>query len=353
MAYVELARPHWFLTSTLAAMVGIFQAWAEGYYNLVLAALVLVGLIFHHAALESWDELRDYANYRSELVTGSRAPPTLFSGGSGVLTGGLLTVGQVWCFFIAMAVVCTLVLAGIIAYTGWRVLLCVALGVFFMGNYNSVLKLSYRGFGELANFVSFGPIVVCSAYLVLRLGASGPHGSAHGWDLLSFLSWPVVVESVVLGAVWLGSEHIQGMLDYEEDRAGGKQTLVVRFGKRYAARVPVATAAAIVLLTVYLSSVDPGFLVVLPAAVLHLCETVSFMRLWRDDAYFMRKLRSYFVYRNFALIGLSILLSFFLRALPHAGAGTDLPPLVVLTVASSIPASAFLARNRVFAFAPA
>ncbi len=347
MAYVRLVRPHWFLASTLAAMIGIFQAWAEGSYHLLLAVLVIVGVILHHAIMETWDELQDYANYREEAVTESTEPPTLFSGGSGVLTGQLLTVGQVWRFLLALAGVAVVTLGGIIDIAGWQVLMCVAAGVLVMLNYNSVLKLSYRGFGEFANFISFGPIMVCSTYVVLRLGASG----ADGWNLLSFLSGTTVIESVIVGAVWFGSLHIQEMLDYDEDRAGNKKTLVVRFGKQYASRVPAATAVVIVALVVYLSVVDLGFLVILPAAILHLYETTSFMTRWRDDAYFMRKMKSFFVYRNFALICLGILLSFFFRRLPDAAGNTALLSLVLLTVGSSIPAVAFLARNRLFAFA--
>jgi 1,4-dihydroxy-2-naphthoate octaprenyltransferase len=353
MAYVKLVRPHWILTSTLAAMIGIFQAWADGSYHLVLAVLVVVGVILHHAILEIWDELQDYAHYRKEVVAESTEPPTLFSGGSGVLTGQLLTVGQVWRFFCAIAVVAIVTLGVIIDLTSWQVLWCVAAGVFIMVNYNSALKLSYRGFGEFANFISFGPIMVCSTNVVLRLGASGAHEGGHGWNPLSFFDGPTVTESVIVGAVWFGSEHIQGMLDYDEDRAGNKKTLVVRFGKAYASRVPIATAAVIVALTVYLSTIDRGFLVVLPAVVLHLCETASFMMRWRDEAYFMRKMKSFFVYRNFVLISLSILLSFFFRRLPHAAGNVAPLSLVLLTVGSSVPAMAFLARNRLFVFAAA
>lgn len=349
MAYVKLVRPHWFLASTLAAMIGIFQAWAEGSYHLVLAVLVIVGVILHHAIMETWDELKDYAHYREDAE--ATEPPTLFSGGSGVLTGQLLTVGQVWSFFCVIVGVAVIVLGGIIDLAGWQVLPCVAAGVLVMVNYNSILKLSYRGFGEFANFISFGPIMVCSVDVVLRLGAPGAHQGGRGWDPLSFLNSQIVIESVIVGAIWFGSLHTQEMLDYEEDRAGNKKTLVVRFGKEYASRVPTATAAVIIVLTVYLSMIDPGFLVILPAAVVHLSDTVAFMKQWQDEVYFMRKMKSFFVYRNFVFISLSILLSFSFREHPHAAGNAALLPLVLLTAASSMPAVAFLARNRLFAFA--
>jgi 1,4-dihydroxy-2-naphthoate polyprenyltransferase len=331
-------------------MIGIFQAWAEGAYHLLLAILVILGVILHHAIMETWDELRDFANYRKGIEPESVEPPTLFSGGSGVLVGELLTVGQVWRFLVVLVGIALITLGGIIGLAGWQVLICVAAGVMVMVNYNAVLKLSYRGFGELANFISFGPIMICSTFIVLQLGSSLGGDGGSGWNVLSFLSATTLVESVIVGAVWFGSLHIQEMLDYDEDLAGNKKTLVVRFGKGYASRVPAATAAVIVVLAVHLSFIDLGFLIVLPAAVLHLCETTSFMMRWQDHAYFMRKMRSFFVYRNFALISVSILLSFALRSLPHAAGRTALLSLVLLTVASSLPAIVFLAWNRLFAF---
>lgn len=105
-----------------------------------------------------------------------------------------------------------------------------------------------------------------------------------------------------------------------------------------------------VVLTLYLVTVDRGFLVILPFAILHLGETVSFAFRWRDDAYFMRKMKSFFVYRNFVLICLSILLSLTFRFLPNAVSDTELLALWALTLVSSAPTPVFLARHRLFAF---
>lgn len=344
MAYVKLVRPHWFLASTLAAMIGIFQAWASGSCDVLLAVVVIVGVILHHAILETWDELQDYANYREQAALELSEPATLFSGGSGVLTGRLLTVAQVWRFFAATVATALVVLAALIALSGWQVLLCVAAGVLVMVNYNSLLKLSYRGWGEFANFISFGPIMVCSAYVVMMLGSR----SQHSGSPLSLIDEQTVLMSLVIGLMWFGSLHIQEMLDYDEDKAGGKETLVVKFGKQYASRVPAATAVAIVGLVLYLSTRDPGFLIALPVAVLHLCETTAFALRWRDPTYFMRKMKSFFVYRNFVLMSVSLLLSVYFRSLPEAASGAALMSIALLTVVSSLPALVFLSRNGVF-----
>lgn len=347
-AYFALVRPHWTIASTLAVMVGVLQAWAEGYSDLRLAVLLILAAFTQHAIMEVWDELKDFTHYREQVYSEVAGPPTLFSGGSGVLTGRLLTPAQVWQFFRILLAGYLVVLGGILAFTGWRFLLCVAAGLFFMFGYNSVLKLSYVGLGELSNFLGFGPILVCSSYLALRLadGSGEP-----GWNLFALLSGTVVVESLVLGTVWFGSLHVQEMLDHDEDAAGDKRTLVVRFGRTYASRVPFATSLVIAALAARLVLVDPAFVAVLPGVVLHVVETAAFMFRWQDPDYFLRKMKSFFVYRNFALIALGLIVSYAFGDRPEAAGGTALAVLLGLTALTTLPALSFLARNRVFAFA--
>lgn len=352
-AYVKLVRPHWTIASTLAVMVGVLQAWAEGYSHLLLATLVVSAAFVQHAVMEVWDELKDFGHYRQDVYSEAAGPPTLFSGGSGVLTGRLLTPDQVRRFLYLLLGIYVVVLGGILAYTGPRFLLCVAAGFFFMFGYNSVLKLSYVGLGELSNFLGFGPILVCSAYLALRLGAPVDGVTESGWNLLGHLSGTVVVESLTLGTVWFGSLHVQEMLDLDEDAAGDKRTLVVRFGRAYASRVPFLTALVIAGLAGWLVATDPGFAPVLPGVVLNVVETARFMARWQDADYFMRKMKSFFIYRNFVLITVGLVLSFAFRDLPRSGGGTALAFLFALTAVSSLPALSFLAKNRVFAFARA
>jgi 1,4-dihydroxy-2-naphthoate octaprenyltransferase len=353
MAYFRLVRPHWTIASTLAVMVGILQAWSEGYSHVGLASLVVGAAFIQHAVMEVWDELKDYSNYRQNVYSEVAQPPTLFSGGSGVLTGRLLTVPQVWRFFYTLLAVYVVVLGGIIHFVGWRFLLCVAAGMFFMFGYNSKLKLSYIGLGEFSNFISFGPILVCSAYLALRLGASPTTADANSWNLLGFVSETVLVESLILGTIWFGSLHIQEMLDYDEDKAGNKRTLVVRFGKTYASRVPFVTSLIIAALAAWLIIDDLAFAFVLPGVLLNLVETAMFMSRWRDAEYFMRKMKSFFVYRNFVLTALGLVVSYGFRDMPQAAGATALLALFALTAITSLPALSFLAKNRVFTFARA
>jgi hypothetical protein len=59
-------------------------------------------------------------------------------------------------------------------------------------------------------------------------------------------------------------------------------------------------------------------------------------------------MKSFFVYRNFVLMSVSLLLSVCFRSLPEAASGAALMSIALLTVVSSLPALVFLSRNGVF-----
>jgi 1,4-dihydroxy-2-naphthoate octaprenyltransferase len=86
------------------------------------------------------------------------------------------------------------------------------------------LKLSYRGFGELAVGVSYGPLITVGAYLVQR----------------QTVSLQVILVSLILGLLIAAFLWINEFPDYAADLASGRQNLVVKLGRPQAARVFVA-----------------------------------------------------------------------------------------------------------------
>jgi 1,4-dihydroxy-2-naphthoate octaprenyltransferase len=83
------------------------------------------------------------------------------------------------------------------------------------------LRLSYRGLGELAVAVVYGPLICCGTYLVQR-------GQVPPW---------VVLVSLPLGLLVAAFLWVNEFPDFRADAAGGKRTLVVRLGRRRASRV--------------------------------------------------------------------------------------------------------------------
>ena len=152
---------------------------------------------------------------------------TLFSGGSGVLTGGLLPV-SVAVRAALVSTVIALVAAGLLA---GRSVPAAVLGLAALGiswSYSMPpLRLLDTGWGEVA-----ASLVV--AVIVPLIG-----GLAQGSVLTAPLWWSVVILFLVHMAMMLAFE----LPDLATDRAAGKRVLAVRIGRR-------RTAPAISLLLV-------------------------------------------------------------------------------------------------------
>jgi 1,4-dihydroxy-2-naphthoate octaprenyltransferase len=83
------------------------------------------------------------------------------------------------------------------------------------------VKLSYRGLGELAVAITYGPIIATGTYLVQR----------H--TITNTVYWPSLVLGLAIGCfLWINE-----FPDARADEQAGKRTLVVRLGRRRAANV--------------------------------------------------------------------------------------------------------------------
>ena len=213
--WVQAVRVHFvppsFLPVTLAAAV----AWARWQvFDPLAFLLVFIGVTVHHFGLNMLDDLLDYL-HAVDRAWGDEKNP--YTGGSGVLTEGLLTVqdlkrGAAVCYGITIAVWIYLAFL-----KGWPVLAIGAVGILSSIFYTvPPVKFAYRGFGELGLLVNFGPVLVMGSYYVQRQ---------------TFDVEPLVV-SLIPGFLMWSMIVINEIPDYEEDRRSGKMNLVARFGRR-------------------------------------------------------------------------------------------------------------------------
>jgi 1,4-dihydroxy-2-naphthoate octaprenyltransferase len=112
--------------------------------------------------------------------------------------------------------------AGIIGVTlsifvGWGVLVLGAVGI--LSGYFYVSQLAPRGVGELTVGLNFGPLMVLGAYYV----------QARSLDLAP------LVASIPVGLLITAILWINEIPDYAADKSVGKNTIVVRVGRRRAA----------------------------------------------------------------------------------------------------------------------
>jgi len=137
-----------------------------------------------------------------------------------------------------VGVVAFLAALGVAGYltlqAGWPVLVFAVLGGLAAIFYEAPpIRWSYRGLGELAIGLAYGPWMV--------LGSLYLHARA--------LSWPAVLASLVPGLIIMALAVANAVPDYHQDRLVGKRNLVVRLGRRrgvilYLSLVAAALAVA-------------------------------------------------------------------------------------------------------------
>jgi 1,4-dihydroxy-2-naphthoate octaprenyltransferase len=204
-----------FLTATIVPLaLGSIVAWhGAGGFLWARFWLAAAGALLVHVGTNLVDEYGDHVTGNDAANPGS----TLLSGGSRVIQEGLLSPRSV-----LAAGVASLALGGCVGIylnamiPGNVLLILGSIGIFLGYFYSSApLRIGYRGLGELAVAVGFGPLIVAGAYYV----------QVEDLDPRIFLiSLPV---AILIALVLL----INGFPDRDADLAVGKRTLVVLLGK--------------------------------------------------------------------------------------------------------------------------
>ena len=205
-AFIKLSRPHFLLGGVLMFALG---AVAAGSVEPLAYAL---GQVMVTAAQVTAHYVNEYADLEPDRAVTRR---TLFSGGSGVLVGGLLRpVVAIRAARIAsaLAVGTALGLAFVNVYAALLGLAALAVSWSYS---MPPLRLLGSGFGELA-----ASAVV--AGLVPLIGAFSQGGSATG-----ALLWAIAIVFMLHLAMMLAFE----LPDLESDAATGKRVLAVRIGR--------------------------------------------------------------------------------------------------------------------------
>ena len=219
--WLGVARgPFLFLPVTLVA-AGAAAAAYEGAFGWGRTLLALVGLLLLHAAVNAFNEA-------SDMTTGIdlKTTRTPFSGGSGTLPAGRLSVRATRIFAYACAVI-----GGLIG--GWFALRLDLLFVLLMAaGAASVLFYSdifaRTGVGEIFAGLGLGALPVWGAAWV-----QGPRpGPAALWAGVPafFMTFNLLL--------------LNEFPDEEADRAGGRRNIVLMLGRRGAALVYAAAAFA-------------------------------------------------------------------------------------------------------------
>ncbi len=214
----RVADPKITLASVASMFLGLCAAAHDGPIRWGALAVTVLGIFCLEAAKNASGELFDFDSGTDLRVTAEDRSP--FSGGKRVLVDGLWTRPQ------TIAVAAAFYLAGgalgvVLALREPAVLGIGLLGAAIAYFYHATpVKLSYRGLGELAVFLTYGPLIACGAYVVQR--GEIPSRAIH-------LGVPV-------GLMIAAFLFINEFPDARADAASGKRTLVVRLGRPLASR---------------------------------------------------------------------------------------------------------------------
>ncbi len=213
-------RFHFASASFMPAILGGMIAWTydrrldPGYF-----LLVIFGLVLNHLALNMTD---DYYDFRHLIDPFSREGKNPYAGGSGTLSAGLIKperMRQVFSVFYAMAIAIGVFIG---VTRGPFVFFLLAFGFFCAFFYTAPpIKFGYRGMGEIAQLLCFGPGIGLGAYYVQT----------------QKLSWEAFWGTLPFGIMLFAMITINEIPDYEEDRRGGKLNLVARLGREAGVRL--------------------------------------------------------------------------------------------------------------------
>lgn len=212
--WLRVSRANFLPVSLLPFGLGTAWAFFRGYRDPLATLIGLAGAGLVHLSANLFNEYWDY-RYRADRPAGERSP---HYGGSGAIQGGAVSPGAVlaaaWtCLSLALAggTVLSLALANLL------ILVLAVLGGAIAWAYTAPpLRLVYRGGGEAAIWLAFGPLLTAGGYLV-------PAGAISGPVLLLSLG-PGFMIAALLAANEFG--------DTADDARAGKKNLVVRAGPR-------------------------------------------------------------------------------------------------------------------------
>jgi 1,4-dihydroxy-2-naphthoate octaprenyltransferase len=207
-------RFHYTSASFMPGILGGMIAWTtEGRFHPEYFLLVMIGLVLNHMALNMTDDYYDFRHLIDVFATEERNP---YAGGSGTLSTGLIQPQKMRQVFITFYVIAIGIGIFLGMTRGAFILLFLAFGFFCAFFYTAPpIQFGYRGLGEIAQLLCFGPGIGLGAYYVQA----------------QRISWEAFWGTLPFGMMLFSMITINEIPDYLEDRKGGKLNLVARFGR--------------------------------------------------------------------------------------------------------------------------
>ena len=288
-AWLLAARPKTLTGAAVPVMIGLALAWVdareyvEGTFSWVAATLCLLFAFIMQIDANFINDFFDFVNGADDKET-RLGPQRACAQGWVKLDSMKKAIALTTC--IACAVGLPLVF-----YGGLEMVLIGLLCVVFCFLYTT--SLSYLGLGDVLVLVFFGVVPVCITYYIQ----------------LHTCTWQVFLASVACGLVIDALLLVNNFRDRDNDRAVGKNTLVVRIGAKASLGLyfGVGVAACLIGTVFWMNGHVLAFLLPLLYLVLHLFTYLKIKRIHQGqmlNACLGETARNIFVYGLTVAVGL-------------------------------------------------
>jgi 1,4-dihydroxy-2-naphthoate octaprenyltransferase len=211
--WLTASRALFSVTVVLPCLLGGVIAYHDGYVNIPIFVLALVGLFFSNIGANFTNDYYDYKSGVDALDKGGRQ----FKQGSEVLLKDGLTYDVARNSMAGSFLVAGGIGLYLIVFDDWRIVFFALVGFAIAYFYTAPpIKLGYRGLGEIASGLGSGPLPVVGTYFVLTHTVRAD----------------AVMASMCAGLLVASILYIGNVIDDDADRQVGKKTLTVRLGRK-------------------------------------------------------------------------------------------------------------------------
>ncbi|MCI7783077.1 MAG: 1,4-dihydroxy-2-naphthoate polyprenyltransferase [Parabacteroides sp.] len=225
-AWLEAARPRTLPASLSPVLLGCALAYRDGVFQWI-PALLCVGVALLAQIASNF--ANDYFDFKKGADGADRLGPER-AVAQGWITPKAMLIGT----FVTLGFSC-LMGCGLLFYGGWWLIgVGLAIALCVLAYSAGPFPLAYNGLGDVCVVLFYGVVPVCFTYYVQALSFS----------LLAFLL------SLAVGFLSANILIVNNYRDYAQDRAAGKRTSIVLFGRRFG-RVAYLVNGLIALLLVF------------------------------------------------------------------------------------------------------
>jgi 1,4-dihydroxy-2-naphthoate polyprenyltransferase len=226
-AWMAQIRANFLVLAVFLVGIGLAVTWnyqsaapANGDFNFFHAALIMTGVVLAHISVNLFNE---YSDYRTRIDFHTNRSP--FSGGSGMIVNGQTSPRTV----LTVAILTLLLAFGTGVYFSlvahWSIMVIAVLGGLTIVLYTPVLARFMLG--ELFAGLMLGTLVVIGTFIAMS--------ASPGMSLSEIVTTRLILISIPPGILTSLLLLINEFPDVEADRNGGRNHLVIRFGKQKAA----------------------------------------------------------------------------------------------------------------------